>query len=92
VNKKIIKVKQLQSQKAAGFDSLEILATFCYYFPQYTLQEARSLPYRHINRMLKVAMKHKALEYLNLTQIASAPHTEKGKGVTELINNYKEQL
>jgi hypothetical protein len=65
---------------------------FCYYFPQYTLSEARKLPAIHINMMLKEARKEQARNYLELLQISVAPHTRKGEGVKSLTDRYKREL
>lgn len=66
----------------------EVIAEFCFYFPQYKFHEARKLPYKRIVQMLKAANKAKAREYHHLTQIVSAPHSEKGKGVKKLLAEY----
>lgn len=68
----------------------ELYATVCYYYKQYTLQDVEKLPARDVQLLLKVAMKLESARYLNLTQIAAAPHTEKGEGVQNLIDIYKE--
>jgi N-methylhydantoinase A/oxoprolinase/acetone carboxylase beta subunit len=67
----------------------DVLATFCYLFPSYTYAEARRLPERRVSTMLKAARREQARQYLELTQIAAAPHSEKGKGVKVLIERYK---
>ena len=90
--KNVIKVKQLKSQKVADFDAATILGTLCFYYPQYTLQEARKLPYRHVKLLLKIAMRQRNYDFIMQTQIAVAPHTEKGKGVTDMINFLKGQI
>jgi hypothetical protein len=68
--------------------ALDLLAELCYFYPQYTLAEARRLPAKDVLLLLKVAHKKKAEEYLNLTQIAAAPHTRKGAGVKKLSTRY----
>lgn len=64
-------------------------AKICYYYPQYTLQEASKLSLRDIKLLLKTADREIAEKYFNLVQIASAPHTEKGKGVGDLTEHYQ---
>lgn len=87
-----IKVQSVSEAVGNKFSPSEILSTFCFYYQQYTLEEARKLPYKQVKLMLKIALRQKTLDYINLTQIVSAPHTEKGKAVKKLLNTYKEQL
>lgn len=70
-----IKVAQIPKKKTSPSS---LLATFCYHFPQYTLKEARKLPYKHVVLLINTANKMKALEYLNLLQISIAPNTKDG--------------
>ena len=67
----------------------EIWATLCYYYPQYTLQSASQLPIRDIRLLIRVAEEKEAEKYYNLTQIAAAPHSKKGKGVKTLTEHFK---
>jgi hypothetical protein len=67
----------------------DILARFCYYFPQYKYHEARKLPHIRIVKMLRVARSEQAKLYINLVNIASAPHTDKGKGINKMIESYQ---
>ena len=69
---------------------ISLLGTLCYYYPQYTLQEARNLPYKHVILLINTAHRIKAADNLNLLQIVAAPNYE-GR-VNELINYYKGQL
>lgn len=70
----------------------ELWATICYYYPQYTLEEASKLSIRDIKLLLKVSEKLEAQKMLALTQIAAAPHTKKGQGVKKLTDYYKKQI
>lgn len=70
----------------------ELWAEICYYYPQYTLKEASRLPIRDIKLLLKVAERIKAEDKYDLVQIASAPHTEKGKGVKQLSDYFKRKM
>jgi hypothetical protein len=67
----------------------ELLAALCYFYPQYTLQEARKLPYRHVRLLVKEANRQQAVHYYNLLQITASPHTDKGSGVKKLSDYYK---
>lgn len=70
----------------------ELLAELCYYYPQYTLAAARRLPAKDVILLLKVARKKRGEMYLNLTQIAAAPHTKKGMGVKSLTSKYQKVM
>ncbi len=74
------------------FNANEVLAKLCYYYPQYTLRHARKLPYKDVVLLIKQAQKEQATDYYNLTQIAAAPHSDKGKGVKKLLSHFKEKM
>lgn len=74
-------------QKKVESDSL--LALFCFYFPQYTLEQARKLPYKQIRLMIGVAQKELARQRYELVQIVAAPHTQKGRGVRALLQHFR---
>lgn len=88
---KVIKAKRISSVQDV-ISPLQVLSVFCYYFPQYTLAQARKLPFQHVQLMLQEARKERARHYLELTQIAAAPHTKKGIGIKRLVERYKGQL
>lgn len=83
----IIKAQKIPQQRES---SENILARFCYHFPRYSYAEAKQLPYRRIVKMLKVAEIERAKMYYNLVQIASAPHTKRGSGVSKMLKWYKD--
>jgi len=68
----------------------DLIATVCYFYPQYTFKQASLLPLKRIDQLLKVARQQQAIKYANLTQIIAAPHFEKGKNVKKLIQQFKE--
>lgn len=70
-------------------DKRELYATVCYYYPQYTLQEVQALPGRDVQLLLNIASRVEAQQMYSLTQIAAAPHSHKGKGVTSLLEHFK---
>lgn len=84
-----IRVQKAVSEKSK-LSKRELYATVCYFFPQYKLKEVQALPARDVWLLLKVAQRQEAIKMLNLTQIAAAPHTEKGQGVKTLIQQYKD--
>lgn len=69
----------------------ELYATVCYYYPRYSLQEAQKLPARDLNLLIKTAKKMEAVKMFNLTQIAAAPNSKKGKGVSKLLDHFKKE-
>jgi hypothetical protein len=89
---KVIKVQKIPSKEPKQADALESLDELCYYYPAYRLDQARRLPHKHVRRMLRTARRLKAAEYYNLAQIAAAPHTEKGQGVTDLLTKYRNDM
>lgn len=89
--RKRVKAKSVHSE-GAQISKRELWATICYYYPQYTLNEASKLPARDIRLLLKVAEKMQAKYKYDLTQIVAAPHTRKGSGVKKLTEHFKKQM
>jgi len=83
----IIKAKKVPSKTESVED---ILALFCYHFPQYTFQAARRIPNKRIRQMLRVAKREQAVFLHHLTGIASAPHTKKGSGVKKMLKYFRD--
>lgn len=83
------KVPDSAAPKPASAD--EILATLCYYYPQYTFAAARRLAHKRVTLLIKTAQKMEAQKYYNLTQIAAAPHTKDGQGVKDLSELFQKQ-
>lgn len=77
-----------QSEESQIHDSLYML---CYHYPQYTLQEARELPYHQVLALLDMAGKQLATHYAELLNISAAPHTKKGSGVKKLSAEYRKR-
>lgn len=68
----------------------EIIARFCYYFPQYTFAQARFMPYKRIKQMLDVVRKEQAQQYAVLTNIIASPHTKRGEGIKKMIKYFND--
>jgi hypothetical protein len=83
-----IKVQKVKTARAK-LNGDELLAQLCFLFPQYTLNEARRLPYKDVQLLLRVAQKQQATQLYNLTQVVAAPHTKKGEGVKKLSEHFK---
>ena len=87
---KVVRVQRDPAKQAReSFDVDDILTRLCYFYPQYTLREARLLPYKDVVKLLNQAQKQEALRYYNLTLIANSPNSKKGKIAKDLISNYK---
>lgn len=89
--RKVIVAKTVPT-KEREVSNRELWARVCYYYPQYTLQEAAKLSVRDLKLLLKVAQKEKAQDKYDLVQIAAAPHTEKGSGVKKLSEYFRRQM
>lgn len=81
-----IKTQKVPTKKISVDD---VLATFCYKFPQYTFKQAENMPFKRVLQMLKVSKKIDAEKMIELVKIVSAPHTKKGQGVKSAIEYYK---
>lgn len=85
-----IKAKPIRAVNNKKTSKRETWAKVCFYYPQYTLEQASQLSLRDIKLLLRMADKIEAERYHNLVQITSAPHTEKGKGVKDLLTHYQQ--
>lgn len=70
----IVKVQKIPRKKG---QPLDLVAVFCYHFPQYKFAEARKLPYARIKHMLKIANKEHAKKMMDLLAVSMAPHGKK---------------
>jgi hypothetical protein len=70
-------------------DVVDLITRVCYFYPQYTLDAASLLTNAEVTALLVQADKQKAVEYYNLTLIAAAPYSKKGKLVDKLIKQYR---
>lgn len=81
-----IKAQKIPKKETSTED---ILALFCYKFPQYTYSHARKLPFKRIVQMLKVAEKADARLMYTLLRAIAGPHTKKGSGLQSLASELK---
>lgn len=72
-----------------GVDVEDLLTRVCYFYPQYTLEDADKLTFDQVTALLLQAEKQRAIEFYNQTLISAAPHTKKGKLVSKLIKQYR---
>lgn len=87
-----VDVKPLQQPKDeddSDAEVVDLLTRVCYFYPQYDLEAAEKLTNAQVTALLIQAEKQRGLDYYNLTLIAAAPHTKKGKLVDKLIKQYK---
>ncbi len=68
---------------------VDLLTRVCYFYPQYTLEDAEKLTNTQVTALLIQAEKQRAIDYYNYTLIAAAPHSKKGKLIDKLIKQYK---
>lgn len=87
-----MKPRVIQVAKAPTQTSKEshrrLYAKVCYFYPQYTLAQARRLPARDVALLLSEAARQEAARNHSLTQIVAAPHSEGGEAVGELLEHY----
>lgn len=74
---KIIKAQKIpQSSQPVTVD--DELTRFCLYFSQYTLSDARKMPYKRIVQMLRVARQEYGRKMYDLTTAICSPHSKGG--------------
>lgn len=80
----VIKVQKIPQKKT---DPLDLIAQFCYHFPQYTFNQARKLPFVRIKHMLRMANVEQAKYLLLMVRVVSAPHSKDGgKSIIQDLN------
>ena len=95
MSKKVIVAKTVASSGAGNNTSPkqiadDMAARVAYFYPSYTLSEARRLPARDLMLLIKIARQEYAKNYHELTNIMAAPHSKNGSAVNKLINHYRE--
>jgi hypothetical protein len=85
-----IQVQRVESSKPKH-NKRELYAQICYHYG-YKLDYVSKLPARDLYLLSKTANKMQAMTYINLTNIAAAPHTKKGSAIKKLQTNYKKVL
>jgi len=87
-----IKVAKVRQSPTDSNENLKtICATFCYYYNQYKYDEALELPIKTLKRMLSVARKEKAKEYMQLAQIARVAQSTKNAPYQSLVKQYEQE-
>ena len=87
-----VTVKQPKNQPEdpdSDEDIVDLITRVCYFYPQYTLDEAEKLTDAQVTALLIQAEKQRAIDYYNHVLIAAAPHSKKGKLIDKLIKQYK---
>jgi hypothetical protein len=87
----VIQVQKVPEKVSTPQDAKDLLAELCYCYSQYTYAVARRLPHKTVVLLLKKAHQMEARKYHILTQIAAAPHTEKGHGVKALLDRFEDE-
>ena len=84
-----IRVQKLPEKKLSA---RQLLAEFCYLYPQYSYEAARRMPAKDVMLLLKTARRKQSEKYFYYMQIAAAPHTKKGSGVKKLSEKFKQDI
>lgn len=88
---KVIKTQSVP-RNSSKISVEDVLAEFCFYFPQYKFSEARLMPIKRIRQMLKIARRERSKFYYEFTQIVAAPHTKKGMGYKKILEKYAREI
>lgn len=83
-----IEVQKVPKKKTSVTDAQRTLGTLCYYYPQYTYNEARKLPYKRVVMLLNIAHERQGMHYHHLLSIAVATNA-KSRHVSKLSNYFK---
>lgn len=87
-----ISVQKIPKRELSSADYEDLLARFCFKFPQYTYKQAKDMPYIRIVKMLKAAERVRAKEMIELANIIAGPHTKNGEGTKKMIEYYQSIL
>ncbi len=66
----------------------ELLASFCYHFPQYSFAQARQLPFKRIKLLLNTARKEQARTMLDLLRVFNGSQSK--EGVDNVVSYFKD--
>lgn len=85
----IIKTKQAPNDtQVKEVSADDLLATFCYYFPQYTFAQARKMPYIRIKQMLLVVRREQAKTMYDMVNVVRSANATK-KGYEQMLQYFK---
>jgi hypothetical protein len=84
----VVKVQRIPKKEVNTDD---LLASFCYHFPQYKFNEARKLPYKRVIQMLKIAEKEQAKTLFVLCK-GMALTNAKPKTMTSFLNDLRKVI
>ncbi len=68
----------------------DLLASFCYHFPQYTYSQAKKMPYLRVMKMLRIAKKEHTKKMMDILNIMSAVHAGKKGAVKDLGSKFSD--
>lgn len=87
----VVTVKPVHEPVAEDSETevVDLLTKVCYFYPQYTLEEADKLTNAQVTALILQAEKQRAIDWYNHTLIAAAPHSKKGQLVQKLTKHYK---
>lgn len=84
---KIIKAQKIPDSGRV-FSVDDELARFCLNFPQYTLADARKMPFHRIVQMMRVARQEYGRKMYDLTTAICSPHSKSGP--SKVLEYFKE--
>lgn len=85
-----ISVKQIE-QPLEEFSAAQTLAKLCYYYPQYTIETARPLPFRQVKLLLRQAKNERYINYIRELEIASASQ-QGNEAMVSLADHYRQEI
>lgn len=90
----VVEAKPLREpvEEDDDYEVIDLLTRVCYFYPQYTLEDADRLTSQQVNALLAQAEKQRAIDLYNHTLINAAPHSKKGKLIKELVREYKKVI
>lgn len=89
----VVKLQHQPKHQPSGDEQLlEEVATVCYYYPQYTLEDIyERLPAYQVSAMIKVARREQANQLLLLNGIIHGPNAKRQEQYRKLIKNLQNQ-
>jgi hypothetical protein len=80
----VVKAKKIPKKPQRFSTADRVLGRLCVYYPQYTFNQAKRMPYKRVLMLLEIAKQVEAERFEVLLGIVVAPHTKKGEGVKKM--------
>jgi len=85
----VLKAKKVPKKE---FKADDLLLRFCYYYPQYSLYQARKMPYKRIVQFLRVVEHEHAKRMIDFTRAVASPQSSNKNAINELLQEFKNRL